>query len=355
MEQGAPLRQLPDDELLRRTTEVVGRARRTEAEVVAHIAEVDERRLFARCACPSMFAYCVEVLHFSEAEAYLRIAAARASREHPMLLDMLSDGRLHLSSVARLAPHLTAANRAVVLARAVHRSKREVEELVAGLAPRPDAPAFVRRLPEPRVRRETRPTPSAPEADRQPVRCPGQLVPDRVAAPLLVPERVQRAIEPTSPGRYKVQFTATSELREKIERLRELMGAVDLAAVIDQAVSDKLARLEARRFALTEKPRPTVPDVRAGARSSRHIPAEVRRAVRIRDGGQCVYTDAQGRRCGSRLHLELHHRRPYGHGGRHTVENTCLLCSTHHALMTEADCAPRGTSVQRSHSSGGVA
>ena len=54
-----------------------------------------------------MFAYCTEVLHLSEAEAYLRIAAARASREHPLLLTMLADGRLHLSGIAqaRAAPH----------------------------------------------------------------------------------------------------------------------------------------------------------------------------------------------------------------------------------------------------------
>jgi hypothetical protein len=385
-----PLRQLPDDELLRRTTELVGRSRRTEAEIVAHIAEVDERRLFARSASPSMFAYCIEVLRFSEAEAYLRIAAARAARAHPTLLDMLADGRLHLSSVARIAPHLTAANRDAVLARAVHKSKREIEELVAELAPRPDATAFVRRLPEPRLHRAASPTSSAPAADlSRPSVATVQLVPDRVAgtrlvpdrvagtridrdgvaACQLVPERVPRAIEPTSPGRYKVQFTASRELRDKIERLRELMGVVDLAAVIDEAVGDKLARLEARRFALPKAPcttrtmaprptptgaprptptkaRPTAPNARAGARTSRHIPAEVRRAVRLRDGGQCVYADPQGRRCSSRRHLEFHHRHPYGHGGKHTVENTCLLCSTHHALMTAADYAPHGTRLR---------
>ena len=54
-----------------------------------------------------MFAYCTGALHLSEGEAYLRIAVARASREHPMLLAMLGDGRLHLSGIALLAPHLT--------------------------------------------------------------------------------------------------------------------------------------------------------------------------------------------------------------------------------------------------------
>ena len=104
-----------------------------------------------------MFAYCKEALRLSEAEAYLRIPVARASREHPMVLEMLADGRLHLSAVGRLAPHLTEANREAVLGRAVHRSKREIEELVAGLAPRADVSASIRRLPERRQASEKTP------------------------------------------------------------------------------------------------------------------------------------------------------------------------------------------------------
>jgi len=74
----------------------------------------------------------------------LRISAARASRAHPMLLTMLGDGRLHLSGIARLAPHLTRENAGELLKRAVHRSKRQIEELIAELVPRPDVPAVMR-------------------------------------------------------------------------------------------------------------------------------------------------------------------------------------------------------------------
>jgi hypothetical protein len=94
-----------------------------------------------------MFVYRTERLHLSEAEACLRIAAARASREHPVLLEMLADGRLHLSAIARLAPHLTPQNRDELLRNATHRTKREIDELVAELARRPDVPASIRKLP----------------------------------------------------------------------------------------------------------------------------------------------------------------------------------------------------------------
>ena len=148
MEQARPLATISDDELLRRLVDLLRQSRRVESDLVAHIAEVDQRRLYAREASPSMFAYCTQVLRLSEAEAYARITVARASREHPILLDLLADGRVHLTGIARLIPHLTAANRAELLERATHKSRRQIEELIAEIAPRPDAPALMRRLPE---------------------------------------------------------------------------------------------------------------------------------------------------------------------------------------------------------------
>ena len=49
------LTRLTDDELLRRLSDVLKQSRRVESVLVAHIAEVDARRLFAREASPSMF------------------------------------------------------------------------------------------------------------------------------------------------------------------------------------------------------------------------------------------------------------------------------------------------------------
>jgi hypothetical protein len=160
MENARSLAAISDDDLLRRLVDLLRQSRRVESDLVAHIGEAERRRLYAREAFPSMFAYCTQVLRLSEAEAYARITVARASRKHPMLLDMLADGRLHLTGVARLAPHLTAANRSELLERATHKSRRQIEALIADLAPRPDAPALMRKLPE----RTEPPTPWGPVA-----------------------------------------------------------------------------------------------------------------------------------------------------------------------------------------------
>ena len=77
------LHALSDDDLLARLSRIAGQSRHVTADLVAHIGEVDRRRLFAREATSSMFGYCTEVLHLSEYAAYLRIAVARAARTHP--------------------------------------------------------------------------------------------------------------------------------------------------------------------------------------------------------------------------------------------------------------------------------
>jgi hypothetical protein len=84
------LQSIPDAQLLDRLVQLLGASRRTEAEIIAHIGEVDARKLYAREGYPSMYVYCTDVLHLSEAEAYLRITVARAAREHPVHNELLA-------------------------------------------------------------------------------------------------------------------------------------------------------------------------------------------------------------------------------------------------------------------------
>ena len=243
-----------------------------------------------------------------------------------MLLTMLADGRLHLTAIAKLAPHLTRENREALLERATHRSKRQVEEQIAEIAPRPDVPAMVRKLPErrmlERVGQGSAPVPML------------ELRPDGVAPPS------PPVVQPLSPGRYKVQFTASAELQRKLERLQALMGSKgrdgDLAAVIELAVTEKLERLEASRLTRKEAPRKS-PEAEQTQTTSRHIPAAVQRAVRERDGDRCRYLDTQGRRCKERHSLQFHHRHPFGLGGEHSVKNIRLMCRAHNAYLAECD------------------
>ena len=64
---------------------------------------------------PSLFAYCRDALGTAEGEACNRIEVARTARRFPLVLDMLADGRLHLTAARLLAPHLTSDNHHEVL------------------------------------------------------------------------------------------------------------------------------------------------------------------------------------------------------------------------------------------------
>src|SRR3990172_7767413 len=101
------LAHLSDRTLLRDLASLVARDRATTARLLAHLAEVDARKLYLPAAYPSMFAYCVHELRLSEDAAYKRIQAARVARQFPAIFELLANGRLHLTAVLLLSPYLT--------------------------------------------------------------------------------------------------------------------------------------------------------------------------------------------------------------------------------------------------------
>jgi hypothetical protein len=203
-------------------------------------------------------------------------------------------------------------------------------------------------------------------------------VPSRIVAN---PERVQASAAPSSRRdrgivaplghrRHRVELTASDSLVDKLDRARALLShshpGCDIADVIEQAVTMLVERLETKRFgarrtkkattrAATTVPRTADPveasaplpwseSESAGAearatpaapsvppKSSRYVPAQVRRAVYERDGGRCAHVDTEGRRCTERGQLDIDHIVPWALGGPSTVDNLRLACRGHNA------------------------
>ena len=343
----APVAKLGDDELIANVKRLLREEHELSAHLLVHLGEVDARQLYRQHAYSSMFEYCVQALHLSEAEAYLRIGAARTGRRFPDVLQMLAAGELHLSALKLLAPLLDETNCEELLSAARFKSKRDVELLLAKRREKPDVPNVIRKLPQPGLAPEPAGEPAQPLllATAMSARSTDSRAPSPESEHKQVPAqpRVPTArptLSPLGASRYKVQFTASQQLHDKLRQAQDLMRHElpngDLAIVIERAMDLLIAERIKRRFGQCRTPRTP----RGGAspkRGSRHIPHDVRRQVFARDGARCSFISTNGKRCEQRGGLELHHEQPFGRGGPATAANIRLLCRAHNQLLAERD------------------
>jgi len=298
----ASLSRLSDAQLVAQVESLVARERDATAQIVAHLAELDTRDVHLREGYTSLFVYCRDALGLSEWEAYNRIEVARAARRFPVILDMLADGSVNLTTVKLLACHLTPANHRDVLESARGKRKPEVEEIVARLSPRPDVPPSVRRLPAP---------PSVSTTPPPPLVTSTLTTPDPSSIPTPAPDQAVRplsirpaAVEPLSPDRYKLQLTIGGDTLEKLRLAKDMLGHAipsgDDAAILDRALTVLLVDLAKKKFGDTPRPRRS----RGAKPGARYPSAKVQRAVWVRDLGRCAFVGTGGHRCNERRFVD---------------------------------------------------
>ena len=294
-------------------------ARRSTAHLLADIAEIDERKLYLPAGYTSLLAYCVGELRLSADEAGRRIQAARAARRFPAIFHAVAEGRLHLTAVGLLAPHLTEDTAAELLVACAHKSKSEIEQILAARFPVSDVLTWV--------------VPSGPAALPRPV--DEHALAHVQAHPAPGPADRSR-VKPLSAQSFAVQFTLGQEDHDNLVCAQELLSheipSGDLAAVFSLALKALLPQLRKRRFAATEKPRP---GNRRPSADSRHLPDHVRRAVWERDGGRCTFVSDDGHRCEARTFVEFDHVEAFARGGEATVSTVRLLCRAHNQYEAE--------------------
>ncbi len=321
------------------------------AELIAYIGEVDARKLFLPAGHPSMFSYCVNVLHFSEQAAYKRIRVARMARRFPAIFDALAEGRVHLSGLFLLKAFMTRRNADELLAAVTHKSCREIEKVLAERYPQADVPTRVRALPK---ARGVAWPPIVETSAITPADTSGQLSVRTVAASLAKGERstsilrtaeVTQNVEPPAkpakvaplaPKRYALQLTMSQEMHDKLRHAQALLSHAlpsgDVAAVLERALDEFIAKLEKAKYAAAEKPRAIKANTSA---NPRQIPAHVKREVRERDGFQCTFVSESGQRCPERHFLEFDHIDPVSRGGKATAERMRLRCRAHNQYEAE--------------------
>ena len=322
-----------NEELEASLGKLLGAGARLEARVVAHLAEVEARRLHLLVGCSSLYDYCRKRLGLSDYEAFVRIAAARVARKYPLVFGMLDRRQIHLSGVCEVRDFLTPENHRALLEEVSGKTKLQTREVLRAHFPLADIPARMQKLP---------------------------------------------ALEPLAPGRYHLQLTISREQKDKLERARDLLSHAnpegDLAVVVERALDVLIARLEQRRFGHIHPPKPPLmkatpreplidegpirsapsnevknasvpappkpkpkPEPKPDAPKRQHITHWVRRQVVARDGARCAFVGDDGQRCEARAFLQFHHRHPWARGGREGSANLELLCHAHNRLRAEQD------------------
>lgn len=299
---------MSDRELVTRLASLSICERDATVELVAHLAELDARRGHLAEGPGTLFAYCHEILGYSEDAAWNRAAAATAVRRYPVILEGLADGSLNLTTVRMLRPILTAENHKALLDEARNRSKREVEVIVRRFDPKPDVASSIRRIPVQSV-----------------------LASPMTGRPATQPRPV---IAPLTPERYRVEFTISKEIHDKLRDVQELLCREvpngDPALIFERALDVLLATVEKKKRGATPNPRrPSV-----GTPRGRRIPAHVARIVWARDGRRCAFVGTMGR-CTQRRYLELHHVEPFAYQGPPTVKNIAVRCRAHNVYESE--------------------
>jgi hypothetical protein len=338
---------LSDDSLLLDGKRLVGHGFKTDAMLLTRITEIDHRRLYRREGYASMYSFTIGEWHMSEDAAYKRINVARVAQRFPAALVALAEGRLHMRAVLMLGPHLTTVNVDGLIADATHKSRFEIEELLAQRFPRPDLPERLKPIDGPTpgtgvmkpctddasqlapeqvgltIPQQTCEEPFAPSG-REPAK------PIRAEAPAAAHPK----ITPLAPERFGLQLTLDREAYDLLEVARALEGprnpTGDILATFKNAFRCYAGELRKRKFAATDRPHRSRP-----SSSARHIPAAVKRAVRERDGERCAFMSESGRRCQERGRLEFDHIEPVARGGESTAENVRLVCRAHNQYAAD--------------------
>lgn len=334
------------------------------AKLLAHLAECDRRQLCVKRGHPSLYSYCLQVLHYDEGGAFRRIRAARVARRWPEVLGLLERGALHLTALVVLHPALTEANRKELFSLASGKTRRELDALVAARLPRPAQADYSRRLPVPGGWTVAVAAPAgAAEAVAS-----SSPQPAPAAAPESAPECAPsapasrenprpwewQAVVHTALDRVRIGFDAGIGVMSLIDRARQILRHKYPEGRLEDVVKEALEALLDRRdpqrrlmlkTAAAVDAAAAEPRVLRGWKAGRYIPAWVKRAVWERDEGRCAWRFADGTPCGSKDWIEYDHVRPFAKGGRSdTPRNVRLLCRAHNALAAAA----QGLSVKAS-------
>jgi|GEM_PF-2015260 len=305
----AELQKMDNSTLLGQVKILVGKEKAIICEVIESLREIEIRKLHLEGGYPSMFAFATDYLGYSEAEAHIRIQAARLSQSIPDLPSMIQTGTLSLSVAAAAQSTFRKENirrKEKCQTSLTVQEKRQLIEEVSGLSRRKAEDVF--------------------------------------SSKFLLPKNKIIHIE------------ASEELLKKIKQLMDFMAHQNfershsrmLEILVDLELARWTKKLGGGAKRKTSKPQlPLAGETSVGNGSleqscleqnsleqsserSRYISNSTRRLVWAKSNGKCGYQNPEtGQQCRSTHGLQLDHKTAFSSGGSNKEENLTLLCSAH--------------------------
>lgn len=331
----AKLERMSCTELDRSAEKLVEAGKQSTAKLIAHLAEMSRRKAALELGYKHLYDYCLTRLRLSEGSIPLRVQVANAARRYPQLLVALSENRISLTVAGFLASRVDDANVDLLVAACGGKSKREAEEYLVSIQPKPVFKPSIRK----QARRQSESTPVAPasEPEPEPATRPFQSVPLPRSKPI---------VEPAEPDRFNFRFAADKSFKEKFERLAEVLGVENaqkhMAEILEQALDvalekkDPKQKHERRKARKVAEPSPSPDEMSASTpATSRRVSAGARGRVFARAGYRCEYRSSDGTRCCSQTGLQIEHVRPFGIYHSHDERYLRAFCPAHNRLAAE--------------------
>jgi hypothetical protein len=324
-------------DLVARLASLLSAERAALADFLLALADLDRRRGWEEYGYASLYDFLVRELRMSRGSAFYRKTAVALVDRYPCVLDALRDGSLCISTVHEVSRVLTPENVAEVLPRFFGLSRQEAKVVAAELAPRLEVArkelVTTVRAPAPALSLDLSheatavalfaPAGSPPEA------------PGAAPASPAAPPPARPTVDPMTATEHRLHLTVSPEFLGMLDACKKAlshsMPGADAAAVLEEGMKLILAK-DAKKKALTDKPRPPKPDGELRRPGTRYIPAEVRRAVWKRDQGRCQWPVEGGGICGCEIRPELDHVHGFQPGVSVEAEDLRVLCRRHNLL-----------------------
>jgi hypothetical protein len=245
------LKHLLDGEVLDGLKANLAKERGALADVLAHLAEVDERKLHVPAGYESLQDYCMRGLHLSKDAANKRIHAARAALKFPAIFEKVAEGALRLTAINILAAYLRPENVEQILAAASFKTDFEVREILAAHFPQESVPTTIAPIADqPTLGPEAAPEPEAGALGSE---ASSALGTDPVAAQPLQGVVKRPEIMPIAAGLYELRLTMDRAMLGKLRQVQNLFGrrkpVPDEAEILELGLDLLVARLEKKKFA----------------------------------------------------------------------------------------------------------